>query len=136
MKLFLTSNGFFNTSLEKDFLELTCNNTRLKVAIIPTASNPIEWVPENEGDETKFHIARLNAKKMEQYVKWLDAYQLEWEKKGYSVIIADLKGDSGELQRKIESANIIDVTGGDVNWLLDWAKKSQLDTYLKDVLDK
>jgi len=66
----------------------------------------------------------------------LNSYKAEWEKKGYSVIITDLKEDSAELRKKLESVDVIDVTGGDVNWLLDWAKKSKLDTYLKDILSK
>lgn len=51
------------------------------------------------------------------------------------MVIADLKEDPEVLKQKIKSVDVIDVTGGDVNWLLDWAKKSKLDTYLKDVLD-
>ena len=42
MKLLLTSNGFIGTPLEKDFLEMAGNNTGQKVAIIPTAGDPIE----------------------------------------------------------------------------------------------
>ncbi len=72
---------------------------------------------------------------MKQHTEWLNTYRSEWEKRGHRVVIADLKEDPRELRQKIESANIIDVTGGDVNWLLDWSKKSELDTYLKDVLN-
>ena len=136
MKLLLTSNGFMGSSLEKDFLYLIDNRTNLKVAIIPTASDPIEWVAEKEGDQTKDYIPKLVSEKKEENLKWLNSYKEAWEKKGYSVVIADLKKDPVKLREKIESADIIDVTGGDANWLLDWVKKSKLDTYLKDVLNK
>ncbi len=136
MKLLLTSNGLLNTSLEKDFLEMTDNKTNLKVAIIPTASDPIEWVPEKEGDQMKDYVYRLVPEKSEQHTEWLKTYKDEWKKKGYSVVIADLKEDPTELKKKIESVDVIDVLGGDINYLLDWAKKSKLDTYLGDVLNK
>lgn len=136
MKLLLTSNGFLNTSLEKDFLEMIDDKVNLKVAIIPTASDPIEWVPEKEGDQVKDYIYRLVSEKKEQHTEWLRTYKEEWEKKGYDVIIADLKEDPIELKKKIESVDVIDVLGGDVNYLLDWAKKSKLDTYLGEVLNK
>ncbi len=136
MKLLLTSNGFLNTPLEKDFLEMTNNKTNLKVAIIPTASDPIEWVPEKEGDQIKDYVYRLVSEKIEKNAEWVKTYKEEWQKRGYDVIIADLKEDPAELRNKIESADVIDVMGGDANYLLDWSNKSKLDTYLKDVLDK
>jgi peptidase E len=136
MKLLLTSNGFMGTSLEKDFLELVGSKQNLRVVIIPTASDPIEWVPEKEGDQVKDYVYKLIPEKKEQNAIWLHSYQETWEKKGCSVVIADLKEDPTEIKRKLESADIIDVTGGDINYLLDWAKKSQLGTYLKDILDK
>lgn len=125
-----------NTPLERDFLELTGNKENLKVAIVPTAGDPIEWVPENSSDLEKFHIAQLVPEKLEQHALWVSSYKEEWEKRGFSVIIADLKEDEVELRKKLESVDIIDVTGGDVNWLLDWAKKSKVDTYLQDILAK
>lgn len=134
MKLLLTSNGFRNTFLEKDFLEMTGNRTDLKVAIIPTASDPIEWVPESVGSEN--HIARLVPERKEKNAEWLSNYKKEWTEKGYVVVIADLKEDPEKIKESLESVDIIDVTGGDVNWLLDWAKKSKLDNYLKDLLDR
>lgn len=136
MRLLLTSNGFMNTPLEKDFLELVDNRTNLKVAIIPTAGDPIEWVPEKEGDQMKDYIAKLNPGKLDQPRERVLSYKEVWEKKGHSVVIADLKEDPSDLRKKLEEVDVIDVTGGDVNWLLDWAKKSKLDMYLKDLLDK
>lgn len=131
MKILLTSNGFRNTSLEKDFLEMVNNRTDIKVAIVPTASDPIEWVSEEVGNENC--IARLIP---EKNAEWLNDYKLWWIEKGYKVVIADLKEDPEILKEKLENVDVIDVTGGDVNYLLDWAKKSKLDTYLKDLLEK
>jgi peptidase E len=136
MKLLLTSNGLLNTPLEKDFLEMTDNKTNLKVVIIPTASDPIEWVPEKEGDQIKDYVYKLIPERIEKNVEWVKTYKEEWNKKGYNAIIADLKEDPLELKEKIKSADVIDVLGGDVNYLLDWSKKSKLDTYLSEVLNK
>jgi len=133
MKLLLTSNGFTGTSLEKVFLEMTDNRIDLKVAIIPTASDPIEWVPEKEG--SKEYVAKLIPEKKEKNAEWLNNYKKGWIEKGYDVVIADLKEGPEKLKEKLESVDVIDVTGGDVNYLLDWAKKSRLDTYLKELLD-
>ena len=117
-------------------MELTENKKNLKVAIIPTASDPIEWVKENEGDNIKDYIPIISTERKWKYLDWLHSYRIGWEKKWYSVIIADLKEDPMIIKKKLESVDIIDVTGGDVNWLLDWAKKSQLDMYLKEILKK
>ena len=136
MKLLLTSSGFIDNSSEKDFLDLVGSHKNLKVAIIPTAGDPIEWVPEKEGDQVKDYVYKLIPEKKEQNAAWLHSYQKEWEKKGYSVVIADLKEDPTELKNKLESVDVVDVTGGDVNYLLDWAKIAKLDTYLKDLLEK
>jgi hypothetical protein len=81
MKLLLTSNGFINTPLEKDFLEMTEYKSNLTVAIIPTASDPIEWIPEREGDLTGDYIARQILDTDKIHEKWLISYQEEWEKK-------------------------------------------------------
>lgn len=55
---------------------------------------------------------------------------------GHSVTFVDLKKDPTEVREMLEAVDVIDVGDGDVNWLLDWAKKSKLDTYLKDILAK
>jgi peptidase E len=130
MKLLLTSNGFINSPLEKDFLEMTGGETNLKVSIIPTASDPIEWVPESVGS-TKY-VAKITG---ENKVESSEDY-LYFKNKGYDVIIADLKEDPEILKKKLESVDVIDVLGGDINYLLDWAKIAKLDKYLKDLLDK
>lgn len=134
MKLLLTSNGFISASLEKDFLEIVGNKTNLRVAIIPTASDPIEWVPEKEGSQE--YIAKLIPEKREKNAEWLNSYKNKWIEKGYNVVIADLKEDPEKIKEKLKSVDVIDVTGGDINWLLDWVKKSKLDTYLKGLLNK
>ncbi len=134
MKLLLTSNGFMNTSLEKDFLEMVGSKKNLRVAIIPTASDPIEWVPENTGSEK--YIAKLVLEKIEQQKEWLNSYQAEWEKRGFTIYIVDLKENPETIQEKLENVDVVEVLGGDANWLLDWAKKSKLGTYLPELLDK
>mgnify|MGYP003431872439 CR=1 FL=1 len=136
MKLLLTSNGLTSPEVEQAFLDLTSGGTGLKVAIIPTAGDPIEWVPEHEGDEMKFHIARLIPEKKEQSMAWWHSMQESWEKKGHQAVIVDLKDDPAEVKEKLENVDVIDVTGGDANWLLDWAKKAGLGAYLKDLLER
>ena len=134
MKLLLASNGFIGNSLEKDFWDLVGDRKNLKVAIIPNASDPIEWVPEKEGDPVSAYVAKLTRPNDAEYGKGTDYHY--FKDKGYEVVIADLKEDPTEVKKKLESVDIIDVWGGDGNWLLDWAKKAKLDTYLKDILDK
>lgn len=132
MKLLLTSNGITDPAIERAFSEMIGERTGLKLAIIPTASDPIEWVPEKEG--SKEYVAKLirpndvEERKGEDY--------LYFKNKGFDVIIADLKEDPEILKKKLGSVDVIDVPGGDVNYLLNWAKKSKLDTYLKELLDK
>lgn len=134
MKLFLTANGFLDTPLEKDFFELVGDRTNPKIAFIPTAGDPIEWVPESEGSNV-YH-AKLLPRKNEEGIKWLEQYKSKWEKRGCSLVFVDLKEDRDEIKKKLESVDVIDVGGGDVNWLLDWAKKSGFSQYLKDLLEK
>lgn len=137
MKLLLTANGVSNPELEQAFLELTGHRSGLKVAYIRTAGDPIEWIPETEG--SKKYIAKLKEVSPEEQIKtknWLSEYKAKWEEKGHSVTFVDLKEDSTKVRKMLEAVDVIDVGGGDVNWLLDWAKKSKLDTYLKDILAK
>lgn len=129
MKLLLTSSGIVNPSLEKAFSELTDGKINLKVAFIPTAGDPIEWIGPKAGGLTYHHklIRKNNYKKYSDY-KYLKS-------KGYKVIIADLKEDKVKLKKKLHDVDAIFVGGGDSNYLLDWAKKSKLDKYLKNLLD-
>ena len=131
MKLLLTSNGFIGTSLEKDFLEMAGNKTGLRVAIIPTAGDPIEWVPLKEGDTSYDNfVPKLIGKSSDGKGEYYDYFK----SKGYEVTIVDLKEDQNLIKERLQNVNIIFVGGGDVNYLLDWAKKSVLDTYLKEIL--
>lgn len=113
---------------------MTGSRIDLKVAIIPTASDPIEWVPEKEG--SKEYVAKLIPEKKEKNAEWVRSCKKEWADKGYDVVIADLKEDTEKLREKLEKVDLIVVEGGDVNYLLDWVKKSKLETYLEDLLNK
>ena len=133
MKLLLTSNGFIHSSIENDFLELTGGRADIKVAIIPTAGDPIEWIPLKEGDTSYDNfvpklIGEGSDGKGEYYDYFID--------KGYEVIVVDLKEDSNIVREKLQNVDVISVGGGDVNYLLEWAKKAKLETFLKAILDK
>ena len=130
MKLLLTSNGITSPELKEAFLEMTNGRTDLKVAIILTAGDPIEWIQDKE-DGKKYVAKLLKQNKLEDSKTYL-----KYKQKGCSIIDGDLKQDPDVLKEKLQNVDIIDVGGGDANWLLDWAKKSRLDTYMKDLLDK
>jgi peptidase E len=134
MKLLLTSNGFIGNSLEKDIWDLAGNNEQLRVAIIPTAGDPIEWVPEKEGDPPQLYVARLTRPNDAEYGQG-NSYQY-FKNIGHDVQVVDLKEDPVQVKEKLSNVDVILVGGGDVNWLLDWTKKSKLDTYLKELLHK
>jgi peptidase E len=130
MKLLLTSNGFVGKSLEQDFLQLVGNRNNLKIAIVPTAGDTIEWA--HATPDCKKWVAKLirpsNAEDGEDY--------LYFKNKGYEVVVVDLKDDPSAIKEKLESVDVIDVLGGDANYLLDWAKIAKLDDYLKELLEK
>jgi len=129
MKLLFTSNGITNPTLEKAFLDLTDHKKNLKVALIPTASDPIKWLgPEAGGLTYKYKLIGKNKFKSYNDYKYL-------KKKGYRIIIANLKEDRAKLKKKLHKVDLIFVGGGDVNYLLDWAKKAKLDKYLKNLID-
>jgi len=50
MKLLLTSNGITSPEIEQALDKFINKRKNLNVAIILTASDPIEWVLEKEGD--------------------------------------------------------------------------------------
>ena len=132
MKLLLTSNGFIGTSLEKHFLEMAGNKTGLRVAVIPTAGDPIEWVALKEGDTSYDNfVPKLIGESSDGKGEYYDYFK----NKGYEVTVVDLKEDQNLIKEKLQNVNIIFVGGGDVNYLLDWGKKSRLDTYLKEILN-
>jgi peptidase E len=137
MKLLLTASGISNSDLEQAFLELTDHRQGLKIAYIKTAGDSIEWVPEKEG--SKKYIAKLKKPTPEEQTKgenWLREYIAKYEARGHRVVVVDLKEDPTKVRGTLETVDVIDVGGGDVNWLLDWAKRSKLDTYLGDILSK
>ena len=132
MKLLLTSNGITSSELETSFEKLVNGRTNLKVAIIPTASDPIEWVLEEGGTSPYDDIAKLT-KERDGFENW--PLCLYYKNKGFDVIFVGLKEDPQSIKEKLHNVDIIDVPGGDANWLLDWAKKSGIGEYLKDLLD-
>ena len=132
MKLLLTSNGFLNTPVEKDFWDLIGSRKNLKVAIIPTASDPIEWVPETPGG--KKYIAKLIRPNNAGEGKGED--YLYFKNKDFDVIVADLKEGPEILRKKLENVDVICVPGGDPNYLVDWAKKASLGAYLRSLLER
>jgi len=44
MKMLLTSSGIDNLELKQAFSDLTNNKKNLKIALIPTAGDPIDWI--------------------------------------------------------------------------------------------
>lgn len=132
MKLLLTSNGFIGNSLENDFLEMVGDRTNLKVAIIPTAGDPIEWVPLIEGDASYDNFV---PKLVGESSNGKGEYYEYFTSRGYGVVVVDLKENKNDVKEKLQSVDIIFVGGGDVNYLLEWAKKAELDKYLKTLLD-
>ena len=137
MKLLLCAHKVSDADYESALLDLTGERTGLKMAFINTAGDRIEWVPEKEGSER--YVAKLVELNPEEQAKrdaWLSNYKAKLTERGYEVIVVDLKKDPKEVREKLENVDIIEVGGGDVNWLLDWAKKSGLNTYLKELLDK
>lgn len=130
MKLLLTANGITTPELEQAFAEMTGGRTALRVALIPTAGDSIEWVPD-PADSKKFTarlVSQIDARQGNEYKRWRE--------KGFEVVITDLKEAPEKIREKLQNVDIIDVGGGDVNYLLDWAKKCKLDTYLKEILDR
>ncbi len=130
MKLLLTANGLSNPTLEQAFSELTNNKAKLRVALVQTAGDPIEWVQDK--DNTKKFTPKLTK---QNKIEDNQAYK-DYVAKGYEVVDADLKQDPDVLKEKLQNVDVIDVGGGDVDWLLEWAKKSKLDTYLKEILER
>lgn len=134
MKLLLTSSGVDNSELEQAFLALTDNKKDLKVALITTAADPIDWIKsELPGYDV---VPKINEGRLEKNLKWQETWKKEYEDKGYDVTIVDLKKDPDWVKEELSKVDIIDVCGGDGNWLREWARVSKLDTYLKDLIEK
>ena len=104
----------------------------LKVAIIPTAGDPIEWIPLVEGDTSYDNFV---PKLVGESSNGKGEYYEYFTNKGYSVDVVDLKENKNDVKEKLQSVDIIFVGGGDVNYLLEWAKKAEMGNYLKTLLD-
>jgi len=129
-----TSNGITSPEIEQALDKFIDNRMNLKVAIIPTASDPIEWVLEKEGDVAPYDsVARLTKERDDLGEGGDFKY---FKDKGLDPMWVDLKDDPKTIKEKLQNIDIIDVPGGDANWLLDWAKKAGLGDYLKDLLDR
>ncbi len=109
--LFLTSVGLPPETREYFLKELPKKPEEMKVAFIPTAADP----EENKG-----------------FVR--AAYDELVELK-FPVIQVDLKESKEKVRTKLEKADIIYINGGNTFYLLDWARKSGLDTYLPKLIN-
>lgn len=112
-KLFLTSGGL-PSSLRPDFLAfLNADPKKMTVAFIPTAADP-------EKDRWFVDKAREELKGM-----------------GFAVLDIDLKEYNYEsLLKKLSSADIIYVNGGNTYYLLYWIRKSGFDKVIRELLER
>ncbi len=133
MKLLLTSNGLTSPELEQAFKEITGDKEGLRVAHIPTAGDPIEWVKDPADGKTKARLTKIPD--YETKPEETKVYR-EWKGRGHDLIIVSLRDYPTKVREQLESAQVISVGGGDSNWLLDWAKVAKLDIYLKELLDR
>jgi peptidase E len=137
MKLLFLAHEVLDSDSDRVLLELTGGRTGLKLAIITTAGDPIEWVPEKEGSEKYVaKIVEVNPVEQAKRDEWGKNHKAKFTEKGYEVVYVDLKKNPKEVREALEHADIIEVGGGDVNYLLDWAKIAGLDKYLKNILDR
>ncbi|OHB23949.1 MAG: hypothetical protein A2542_02370 [Parcubacteria group bacterium RIFOXYD2_FULL_52_8] len=134
MKFLLVAHEVPEAEFEQALLEMVGDRSNLKMALIPTASDPIEWIPD--AHDPKKANPRLVPEKQAKQEAWWNNYKKELEAKGWQVVIADLKEDPAVLKEKLASVDVINVGGGDVNYLLEWARKSKLETYLAELLDR
>jgi peptidase E len=134
MKILLTSSGIDNLELEQAFANLTNNKKDLKIALITTAADPIDWIKsELPGYDV---IPKINESRLEKNLKWQESWKKEYEDKGFEVTIVDLKKDPDWVRGELNKVDVVDVCGGDANWLREWARIAKLDTYFKDLLEK
>lgn len=121
MKLLLTSAGLrkdndsdFRQGLVDSFKKLLGQEPKgLKCAYIPTAADP---------EEDKWFV---------------EAGRQELKDLGMELIDVDLKDpNKASVKEKLEQSDVIYVNGGNTFYLLDWARKSGLSDYLKELLDK
>lgn len=112
-KLFLTSEGL-PPETAPDFLKLLGRDPEgMKVAFIPTAGYP-----------------EINPVHLNEVKKGLGGF-------GFKVEVIDLKKEEpGNIRDKLEETDIICVGGGNTFFLLDWVRKTGLDKYLGELLDR
>ncbi|OHB23950.1 MAG: hypothetical protein A2542_02375 [Parcubacteria group bacterium RIFOXYD2_FULL_52_8] len=133
MKLLLTSNGIVNEELQGALERLTGGRKDLRVAIIPTAGEPIEWVPDAPGSKhftphlTGTPLFEVNPTESPAYKAWQD--------RGFSnICFVSLRDDPQKIKEDLERAEVIDIPGGDPDYLELWAKQSGLDRYWKELV--
>lgn len=114
MKLFLTSSGI-TKGLQKDFIDLIGRNPQgMRVAFILTAVDP------EKGEKL-----------------WIQAARDQLQDLGVDVFDVDLKEESPtSFRKKLESADIIFVNGGNTFYLLDWIRKTGFDKMLPELFRK
>jgi dipeptidase E len=111
IKLFLTSTGL-PPETAPYFLKLLEKDPKdTRVAFIPTAADP---------EEDKWFV---------------DAARKELYGLKFLVEEVDLKESPEEIQKKLESVDVIYINGGNTFYLLDWTKKSGLDKYLGQLIE-
>lgn len=115
MKLLLTSAGISNNSIAKALFDLVGKAPeKTDLVFIPTASNV------ESGDKSWFIDDLINLK--EQGFRSID--------------MADISAVPESIWRpKFESADILFFEGGDTYHLMDWIKKSGLDSLLPSLLE-
>ena len=89
MKLLLTSSGVDNPELEQAFSDLTNNKKDLRVALITTAADPIDWIKSELPGYSV--VPKINEGRLEKNLKWQETWKKEYEDKGFDVAIVDLK---------------------------------------------
>ena len=109
--LFLTSVGL-PPETRDSFLSLLPKAAKdTKVAFVPTAADP---------DKDKWYVKSARDELIEL---------------GFQVQDVDLKGAISEVRDSIEKCDVLYVNGGNTFYLLDWVRKSKLDTYMGELLD-
>ncbi len=110
--LFLSSAGLPKETRNFCLEVLPKKPAELKVAFIPTAADL---------DENKWYVTSARD---------------ELNELGFKIEDVDLKIDPNILKEKLNSSDIIYINGGNTFYLLEWVRKSGLDKYLNDLIDK
>lgn len=113
MKLFLTSAGLPVATRNYFFSLLTKKPQEIKLAFIPTAGYPETNKSYIEKDKNQIRSLGIG-----------DMYEV------------DLKGENSQsLHKKLSSADVIYVTGGNTFYLLDWVRKSGFDVAIRQLVN-